>query len=85
MAAWWRSTRRRARSLGLQVPAGNPSTRGVEYWPGDARRADSIFGTSNGRLFSLDAKTGKPNETFGDKGSVDLNTPEIEGLPGATA
>ena len=62
----------------FQVPAGNPSTRGVEYWPGDAKVPPQIiFGTGNGRLYSLDAKTGVPTETFGDKGSLDMNTPEI--------
>jgi quinoprotein glucose dehydrogenase len=64
----------------FQVPAGNPSTRGVEYWPGDAKVPPQIiFGTGNGRLYSLDAKTGLPTETFGDKGSLDMNTPEILG------
>ena len=68
----------------FQLPAGSPSTRGVEYWPGDAQTpAQIVFGTSDGKLYSLDAKTGKPNEAFGDKGIVDLNTPEIlQGLPG---
>jgi quinoprotein glucose dehydrogenase len=68
----------------FQLPSGNPSTRGVEYWPGDAQTpAQVVFGTSDGKLYSLDAKTGKPNEAFGDKGVVDLNTPEIlQGLPG---
>jgi quinoprotein glucose dehydrogenase len=66
------------------LPSGSPSTRGVEYWPGDAETPPQIvFGSSNGRLFSLDAKSGKPNEAFGDKGLVNLNTPEIlQGLPG---
>jgi quinoprotein glucose dehydrogenase len=69
----------------FQLPAGNPSTRGVEHWPGDAKTPPQIvFGTSNGRLFSLNAKTGVPNEAFSDRGSVDLNTPEIlQGLPGS--
>jgi quinoprotein glucose dehydrogenase len=69
----------------FQVPGGNPSTRGVEYWPGDAQTtAQIVFGTTGGKLFSLDAKTGQPNEAFGDKGVVDLNTPEIlQGLPGS--
>jgi quinoprotein glucose dehydrogenase len=68
----------------FQVPGGNPSTRGVEYWPGDAQTpAQIVFGTTGGKLFSLDAKTGQPNEAFGEKGVVDLNTPEIlQGLPG---
>ena len=67
----------------FQVPG--PSTRGVEYWPGDAQTPPQIvFGTSTAKLISLDAKTGKPNEAFGDKGVVDLNTPEIlQGLPGS--
>ena len=68
----------------FQLPAGNPSTRGVEYWPGDAQTPPQIvFGSSDGKLYSLDAKTGKPNEAFGDNGIVNLNTPEIlQGLPG---
>jgi quinoprotein glucose dehydrogenase len=34
-------------------------------------------------LYSLNAKTGKPNDAFGDNGVVNLNTPEIlQGLPG---
>jgi quinoprotein glucose dehydrogenase len=68
----------------FQLPSANPSTRGVEYWPGDARTpAQIVFGSTDGKLYSLDAKTGKPNEAFGDKGIVDLNTPEVlRGLPG---
>jgi quinoprotein glucose dehydrogenase len=67
-----------------QLTSGNPSTRGVEYWPGDAQTpAQIVFGTNNGRLISLDAKTGRPNVAFGDQGIVNLNTPEIlQGLPG---
>jgi quinoprotein glucose dehydrogenase len=69
----------------FRLPSGNPSTRGVEYWPGDAQTpAQIVFGSTNGRLYSLDAKTGRPNEAFGDKGIVDLNTPEImQGLTGS--
>ncbi len=68
-----------------KLPAGStPSTRGVEYWPGDSNTpAQVVFGSSQGQLFSLDAKTGKPNDKFGDNGIVNLNTPEIlHGLPG---
>jgi len=69
----------------FRLPSGNPSTRGVEYWPGDAQTpAQIVFGSTNGKLFSLDAKTGRPNDAFGEKGIVDLNTPEImQGLPGS--
>jgi quinoprotein glucose dehydrogenase len=67
-----------------QLPSGNPSTRGVEYWPGDARTPPQIvFGTSDAKLYSLNAKTGLPNEAFGEKGVVSLDTPEVlQGLPG---
>ena len=57
--------------MGIPGAIGRPSTRGVEYWPGDAKTPPQIvFGTSDGRLFSLHAKTGEPNETFGDQGIV---------------
>jgi quinoprotein glucose dehydrogenase len=66
------------------LPSGNPSTRGVEYFAGDAKTQPQIvFGSSDGKLYSLDARTGEPNDAFGVKGIVDLNTPEIlQGLPG---
>ena len=69
----------------FRLPSGNPSTRGVEYWPGDARTPPQlVFGSSDGKLYSLDAKTGKPNEAFGTKGVVEFDTPEImQGLPGS--
>ena len=68
----------------FQLPSGNPSTRGAEYWPGDARTpAQIVFGSTDGKLYSVHAKTGKPNPAFGTNGIVDLNTPEIlQGLPG---
>ena len=69
----------------FKVPSSSPSTRGVQYWPGDAETPPQIvFGSDSGRLYSLNAKTGEPNPSFGDHGSVDLNTPEIlRGLSGS--
>ena len=68
----------------FRLPSGNPSTRGVEYWPGDGTTPPQIvFGTNDAKLYSLDAKTGKPNPAFGSDGVVNLDTPEIlRGLPG---
>ena len=68
----------------FQLPSGNPSTRGLEYWPGDATTpAQIVFGTSDAKLYSIDAGTGAPNRAFGDGGVVNLDTPEIlRGLPG---
>jgi quinoprotein glucose dehydrogenase len=71
----------------FRLPSGNPSTRGVEYWPGDAQTpAQIVFGSSDAKLYSVNAKTGTPNQAFGDKGVVNLDTPEIlQGLPGRNA
>jgi quinoprotein glucose dehydrogenase len=63
---------------------GQPSLRGVEYWPGDKVTAPRIvFGTRDGKLIALDAKTGTPAAGFGNNGVVDMVTPEImpPGLP----
>jgi glucose dehydrogenase len=51
----------------------NASTRGVEYWPGDAQSPPSIFfAATNGRLMALNAKTGQPVPGFGNEGWVDM-------------
>jgi quinoprotein glucose dehydrogenase len=70
-----------------RLPAGIPSTRGVEFWPGDGKTpAQVVFGSSDGKLYSVDAKTGIPNLEFGDNGIVNMNTEDImRGLPGRNA
>lgn len=69
-----------------KLPSGNPATRGVEYFPGDAQTTPQIVvPTSDGKLFTLDAKTGALNTKFGVDGIVDLATPEItHNLPNAS-
>lgn len=50
-----------------------PALRGISYWPGTTGFSPQIvYGTLDGFLVSLDAKTGKPSVTFGDGGMVDL-------------
>ena len=57
-----------------KLPTGNPSTRGVEYFAGDAILPPQIVvGTSDAKLFTLDAKTGALNTKFGDGGIVTLD------------
>ena len=55
-------------------PASGGVNRGCAFWsdgkPDGARRI--IHGTSDGRLFSLDAQTGKLDPAFGDRGVRDL-------------
>ena len=61
------------------LPANNqPSTRGIEYWPGDGTTPPSlIFGTRDGKLMSIRASDGQPNTRFGVNGVLDLKTPEV--------
>lgn len=57
---------------------GQPSLRGVEYWPGDGKLPPRIvFGTRDGRLIALDAATGRFAEGFGKDGIVDMKTPDV--------
>jgi quinoprotein glucose dehydrogenase len=57
---------------------GQPSLRGVEYWPGDGKApAEILFGTRDGRLLALDAKTGAPVSGFGTGGILDMKTPDV--------
>jgi quinoprotein glucose dehydrogenase len=52
-------------------PAG--LNRGVAYWSDRAGREKRIVvGTTDGRLLSVDARTGQPDRAFGENGSVDL-------------
>ena len=54
------------------------SMRGLAYWGGDKQTSPQIvFGTEEGELISLNAKTGKPNPGFGNEGVVNLKTPEV--------
>lgn len=68
----------------FQLRSGNASTRGLEFWAGDGKTpAQIVFGSNDGKLYSVDAKTGKANPAFGDNGVVNLNTDAImHGLPG---
>jgi glucose dehydrogenase len=54
--------------------------RGIAYWEGEGRSASGapetriLFGTTDGRLVALDARTGRAVRTFGDSGAVNLRT-----------
>ena len=60
--------------------------RGLAYWAGDKQTPPQIlFGTDLGQLYSLNAKTGKPNPGFGNEGIVNLKTSEVmNGFPNST-
>jgi quinoprotein glucose dehydrogenase len=57
---------------------GLSSMRSVAFWAGDTHRAARIlFGTEEGELYALDAKTGAPVDEFGVNGILNLKTPEV--------
>lgn len=64
---------------GTAIPtSGQPSIRGLEYWPGDAAHGPRLFfGTRDGMLVALDAQNGAFAEGFGQQGMIDLKTPEV--------
>lgn len=63
---------------------GQAARRAVAYWPGDSTTpASIIFGTSDGRLVSINAATGKPTIGFGVDGSIDIKTDVQNGIPHA--
>src|SRR6266853_3938453 len=66
------------------VKGGSPAPRGLEYWGGDkVAPAEVFFGTSDGRLIALNAKTGKPVPGFGNEGTVNLRIGVTEKFPDA--
>ena len=58
--------------------------RGVTYWPGERQTPPRIlFGTGDGRLIALSAKTGVPVPGFGDNGVVNLKAGLTDKFPRA--
>jgi quinoprotein glucose dehydrogenase len=52
---------------------GGTTSRGVTYWTDGASNADNrIFFGAGKWLYALDARTGKPIESFGEQGRIDL-------------
>ena len=60
-------------------PTHGYGSRGVAYWT-DGQDERIFWGTSEGYLLAVDAKTGQPPPDFGNNGRVDLT----EGIPRAT-
>jgi glucose dehydrogenase len=55
-----------------------PAMRGVSYWAGTKGYGPVIvYGTMDGWLIALDAKTGKPVQSFGEGGMVDLKVGQV--------
>jgi glucose dehydrogenase len=64
--------------------AHTPAMRGIAYWPGDKQLPPQIvFGTADGFLISLNAKSGKPVPGFGDEGLVNMRPGVADKFPNA--
>jgi glucose dehydrogenase len=57
--------------LAMDTPRNLFISRGAAYWS-DGQKKRVFLGTLDGRLFSIDAKTGKPDDSFGQAGWADL-------------
>src|SRR3984957_20517861 len=55
--------------------------RGAAYWT-DGKKKRVFVGTLDGRLFSIDASTGKQDDSFGNAGWVDLRRGAADKFPG---
>ncbi len=66
-------------------PSAGGVNRGVAYWSdGKAKgKRRILFGTGNGRLWSIDALTGKPDPMFGKSGFINLKDGFERDLSGA--
>lgn len=61
--------------------AGRPP-RGLAYWPGGGGNPpELLFGTADGFLIAVDAKTGKPITGFGTNGEIDMKTGMMNDRP----
>lgn len=55
--------------------------RGPAFWT-DGRRKRLFYGTLEGRLYSIDASTGKPDDSFGQAGMIDMRAGVADRFPG---
>ena len=54
--------------------SGIAGQRGANYWESKDRSDRRIYITSSGMLYAIDARTGKPVDSFADHGQLDLKT-----------
>ncbi len=54
--------------------------RGAAFWS-DAKNSRILFGTLDGRLFSINALSGKPDDNFGQAGWIDLRKGVADSFP----
>ena len=57
----------------FETPVRGRSVRAIAYWPGDADTAARLIYGANDTLIELDPVTGRPIDSFGNKGILDVH------------
>src|SRR6185295_19284627 len=63
-----------------ELKQGQPSFRGVSYWPGDKTNPPRILFTTARKMAAINAVTGEPSTGFGNNGEIELKIP-YDGAP----
>src|SRR5215813_2589890 len=69
----------------FETPVRGRSVRAVAYWPGDSDAAARLLYGDGDTLIALDPKTGKPIESFGVKGVLNVHPGNPPSAPAVTA
>src|SRR5262245_4110888 len=65
----------------FETPVRGRSVRAVSYWPGDSDAGERLLYGAGDKLWALDPKTGKPIESFGNKGVADVHPGQPASAP----
>jgi len=63
-----------------RISVGLYANRGGSYWT-DGKKKRILYGTFDGRLFSIDTANGEPDPAFGEKGAVNLRAGVADNFP----
>ena len=65
----------------FETPVRGRSVRAVSYWPGDKDAGERLLYGAGDKLWALEPKTGKPIESFGNKGVADVHPGQPASAP----
>src|SRR5207244_12174553 len=69
----------------FETPVRGRSVRAVAYWPGDSEESPRLLYGAGDTLIALEPKGGKPIESFGNKGVLNVHPGNPSSAPGTTA
>src|SRR5262245_58567570 len=65
----------------FETPVRGRSVRAVSYLPGDSEASERLLYGAGDKLWALDPKTGKPIDSFGNKGVADVHPGQPASAP----